>query len=137
MATSSTTRYSPQIEQRLRDEQIIWLTTVRADGTPEPNPVWFYWDGSSFLIYGMRDSHKLRHLAHNPKVALNLNSDESGGRVAIFTGEARIESTSDPIDAAYLTKYRSGIQQIGSTSDAFARDYGVRIRVTATSARSA
>jgi PPOX class probable F420-dependent enzyme len=136
MATTPATRYSPQVQQRLRDEQIIWLTAVRADGTPEPNPVWFFWDGSSFLIYGMRDSHKLRHIARNPRVALNLNSDEFGGHVAIFTGEARIESTSDPIDPAYLTKYRASMQQMGQTPDSFARDYGVRIRVTATSARS-
>ena len=27
------------VAQRLRDEQIIWFTTVRADGTPTPTPV--------------------------------------------------------------------------------------------------
>jgi PPOX class probable F420-dependent enzyme len=135
MRTSPALKYSPQVERRLRDEQIIWLTTVRADGTPEPNPVWFYWDGSSFLIYGKRDSHKLNHIARNPRVALNLNLDEHGGNVAIFTGEARIESTTDPLDSTYLAKYRTGIQQIGLTPDTFARDYGVRIRVTPTSAR--
>jgi PPOX class probable F420-dependent enzyme len=136
MRVTTATRFAPQIERRLRDEEIIWLTTVRADGTPEPNPVWFYWDGSSFLVYGLRSSHKLNHIARNPRVSLNLNSDEHGGNVAVFIGEARIESTSDPVNLAYLTKYRTGIQAIGSTPENFTRDYGVRIRVTPTNARS-
>jgi PPOX class probable F420-dependent enzyme len=136
MRISTATKFSPQVESRLRDEQIIWLTTVRADGTPEPNPVWFYWDGSNFLIYGRRGSHKLEHIARDPRVALNFNSDDYGGNVVVFTGDARIESTTDPVDPAFLAKYRTGIQQIGLTPEGFARDYGVRIRVTPTNVRA-
>jgi PPOX class probable F420-dependent enzyme len=136
MRVSAATRFAPQVERRLRDEEIIWLTTVRADGTPEPNPVWFYWDGSSFLIYGIRGSHKLDHIARNPRVSLNFNSDEHGENVAVFTGEARIESTSEPLDPSYLSKYRAGIQLIGKTPETFARDYGVRIRMTPSHARA-
>jgi hypothetical protein len=36
-------------EGRLREEGIAWLTTVRADGQPQSVPVWFLWDGGSFL----------------------------------------------------------------------------------------
>lgn len=28
-------------DRRLRSEQILWLTTVRADGQPQSSPVWF------------------------------------------------------------------------------------------------
>jgi PPOX class probable F420-dependent enzyme len=98
MRVSAATRFARQVERRLRDEEVIWLMSVRADGTPEPNPVWFYWDGSSFLIYGNRGSHKLSHIARNPRVSLNFNTDAHGGNVAVFTGEARIESTSEPLD---------------------------------------
>lgn len=126
---------SPQVERRLRDEEIIWLTTVRSDGTPEPNPVWFFWDGASFLVYGIRNSHKLDHIARDPHVSLNFNSDEHGGNVAVFTGDAKIESTTEPLDQRYLAKYRSGIQQIGQTPETFTRDYGVRIRIMPKHAR--
>jgi PPOX class probable F420-dependent enzyme len=136
MRIGTATKFSLQVESRLRDEQIIWLTTVRTDGAPEPNPVWFYWDGSSFLIQGMRGSHKLKHIARDSHVALNFNSDEYGGNVVIFTGDARIESTTAPVNPAFLAKYRTGIQQIGLTPEGFARDYGVRIRVTPTNWRA-
>ena len=38
------------VARRLRDELIVWLTTVGADGTPHPNPVWFLWDGGDSLL---------------------------------------------------------------------------------------
>ena len=33
--------------ERLRGEQVAWLTTVRADGQAQSSPVWFLWDGDS------------------------------------------------------------------------------------------
>jgi hypothetical protein len=38
------------VEKRLREEQVIWLTTVRADGMPLPTPVSFLWAGETVLI---------------------------------------------------------------------------------------
>ncbi len=38
------------VEQRLRTDQIVWLTTVRPDGRPHVVPVGFFWDGQTFLI---------------------------------------------------------------------------------------
>lgn len=37
--------FGQRVRARLRDEQVIWFTTVGADGTPQPNPVWFIWQG--------------------------------------------------------------------------------------------
>ena len=46
----TTTEAGARAEGRLRDEGIIWLTTVRSDGQPQSVPVWFLWNGESFLI---------------------------------------------------------------------------------------
>ncbi|MFN8493100.1 MAG: pyridoxamine 5'-phosphate oxidase family protein [Caldilineaceae bacterium] len=77
------------VAQRLQNEQIIWFTTVRADGAPQPTPVWFLWTNNSFLIFSQPTALKVRNLQHNPKVALNFHTDEYGGNVVVFTGEAR------------------------------------------------
>ena len=37
--------------ERLSADLIVWLTTVDASGQPQSTPVWFWWDGSTFLIY--------------------------------------------------------------------------------------
>lgn len=44
------TEIGARAERRLREEEIAWLTTVRADGQPQSVPVWFLWDGDTFLI---------------------------------------------------------------------------------------
>lgn len=117
--------------RRLETEEVIWLTTVRADGSPVPTPVWFYWNGETFLIYTQPGSHKLRHIAHNPTVALNFNTDAGGGSVAVFFGTAMLDSQ-PPSSAevqAYFIKYAEGIQMIGLTPESMADQYSAVLRV--------
>ena len=42
--------FGRRVRERLRVEQVIWLTTTQADGTPQPNPVWFVWEDPDTLI---------------------------------------------------------------------------------------
>ncbi len=137
MQIDTSTAFGARVARRLRDEQVIWLTTVRADGTPEPSPVWFLWDGSTFLIYSQPDKPKLRNIARDPKVALHFNSDPAGDDVVIFTGEAKVDTGVPPATQVpdYLAKYRQGIRNIGMTPDSFAQSYSVPIRVTPTKLR--
>lgn len=37
-------------ELRLREEEVAGLTTVRPDGQLQSVPIWFLWDGETFLI---------------------------------------------------------------------------------------
>ena len=76
-------------EERLRDELIIWLTTVTESGQPKPTPVWFVWDGQEFLIYSLKDGKKTGHIAANPRVSLHLDGNGRGGGNVIFEGTAR------------------------------------------------
>ena len=50
-----------KIKRRLREEQTIWLTTVDAQITPQPRPVWFHWDGETLLIFSQPSAAKVRH----------------------------------------------------------------------------
>ena len=50
MKLDPSTEFGARVERRLPDERIIWLTTVGPDNTPQPSPVWFFWDGETFLI---------------------------------------------------------------------------------------
>jgi PPOX class probable F420-dependent enzyme len=124
-------KISQKIAQRFRRELIMWFTTVRPDGMPQPTPVWFLWDGDTFLIYSRPGTRKLRNLAHNSRVALNLNCDEWGSKVVVVTGEASVDQAALPANrnAAYLRKYREGIAQIEMTPESMASEYSVAIRV--------
>ena len=128
---------SPKVAVRLRRELVIWLTTVRADGMPQPTPVWFLWDGDTFLVYSKPNARKLRNIAHDSKVALNLNCDEWGSKVVVSTGEASLDQAALPVNRnpAYMRKYREGIKQIDMTPDSMASEYSVAIRVKPTRVR--
>ncbi len=126
-----TTEFGAHVLQRLKTEEVIWLTTVGPDGTPQPNPVWFLWEGGSLLIYTQPGSVKARNLRLNPNVALQFNTDRAGDDVAVFTGQARFEkAVPEETAAAYLDKYREGIDRIDMTPESFSRSYSTLIRVT-------
>src|SRR5260221_6668141 len=58
------TPFGERVARRLRDERLIWFTTVDAKGTPQPTPVWFLWDDatSTILIYSRSDARRLAHV---------------------------------------------------------------------------
>jgi PPOX class probable F420-dependent enzyme len=128
---------SPHVQERLQRDLIIWLTTVRPDGQPQSSPVWFWWDGSTFLIYSKPDNQKVRSIARNPRVSLNLDGDKEGGDIVTIEGTARVARDEPPADqvSQYLEKYREGIKEIGMNPQSFARSYCEPIRVTPQRAR--
>jgi PPOX class probable F420-dependent enzyme len=132
MAIDFGTDFGAAVAVRLRDEQVVWLTTTSGDGTPQPNPVWYLWNGEIFLIYSEPNRPKLANIRRNPRVSLNFNATFHGGEVAVITGAAAIDpappSAADVAD--YVTKYAGGFESIGMTPESFFAQYSVLIRVT-------
>jgi len=122
---------------RLQKEIIIWLATVGADGRPNTVPVWFLWDGKSFLIYSL-PGQKVRDIEANPKVALHLNTTPDGGDVLRIDGEAKRLRSQPPAHRVpkYIRKYASLIKSYGWKPEGFARDYHIALRVRPTRFRT-
>jgi PPOX class probable F420-dependent enzyme len=127
----TSTDFGRRVERRLREETIIWLTTVTPGGQPIPVPVWFLWEDDTALIYSRPDTPKLRNIEANPNVSLNFDSDGTGGNIVQLDGEARVDSDAPPATgvAAFVEKYRQDIARIGMTPDSFAAAYSVPVRV--------
>lgn len=137
MQFDTSSEFGARVARRLQEDTVGWLTTVAPDGTPQPSPIWFLWDGETALIFSKPNAPKVRHIQANPMVSLHLDSDGHGGDIVILTGEARIDPTSPPADqiAAYLERYREGIKQIGMTPETLAAAYSTAIRFTPTNLR--
>jgi PPOX class probable F420-dependent enzyme len=127
----TSTAFGARAERRLREEVIAWLVTVRTDGTPVPVPVWFLWEGETFLVYSRPDTPKLRNLTRNPQVALHLDGNGVGGDIVVVTGEAAVSPEEPPADRVpeYVEKYAELIERNGWTPASFAADYSVPVRV--------
>ncbi|HEX5506418.1 MAG TPA: TIGR03667 family PPOX class F420-dependent oxidoreductase [Thermomicrobiales bacterium] len=131
MQLDTGSEFGARVARRLREETIIWLTTVRADGRPQPSPVWFLWDGETILIYSQPGKPKVRNIAANPRVALHFDGNGRGGDIVVFDGEARVDPDAPPSDQIpeLVEKYREGIARLGGTPASFAQEYSVAIRV--------
>src|ERR1051326_5908803 len=116
MQIDTSTPFGERVARRLQDEVVIWLVTTRPDGTPEPSPVWFLWDGETFLIYSLRDTPREKNIRRNSNVSLHFDSTR-GADVVVFTAQAEIVEDAPQArdNIAYLEKYRDHISRIGST----------------------
>jgi len=123
---------------RLRDERVIWLTTVRKNGQPQTSPVWFLWDGATFLIYSKPDVGKLANITANPRVSLNLDGNGQGGDIVVLEGTAALAPDAPPAHEhpAYVAAYAPLIKRNGWTPESFASDYSVALRITPTRVRA-
>lgn len=131
---SADSGFGRRVRLRLSDERIIWFTTTGADGTPQPNPVWFLWEEpDSFLVYNRPDAHRLAHVVARPRVALHFDGNGEGGDIVVFTGRADLDPDLPPAHQSdpYLAKYREAMIQVSGGVEAFAAQYpaGVRVRV--------
>ncbi len=115
---------------RLKNELVIWLVTTGRDRRPQAVPVWFLWDGKSFLIYAV-PGVKVRHVKANPYVELHLNSDEVGGDLVRVSGYATVPKSQSPAHRVptYIRKYRDQIEGLGMTVESFSEQYQYPIRV--------
>jgi PPOX class probable F420-dependent enzyme len=129
--------FGARVRERLRDENVIWFTTVGADGTPQPNPVWFLWEDDGFLIYNRAEANRLEHIRHRPQVSLNFDGDGNGGDIVVFRGTARLLA-GRPLPhevPEYLAKYGESMVRISGSADEFGEAYPVPLRVDVTRVR--
>jgi PPOX class probable F420-dependent enzyme len=113
-----------QTQSRLKKELVIWIVTAGKDLHPQAVPVWFLWDGTSFLIYAQAGI-KVRHVQENPNVELHLNTDEVGADVVRISGRATIPKRFPAArkHPGFLRKYRSEILNEGMTLEGYSETY--------------
>jgi PPOX class probable F420-dependent enzyme len=132
------TKLESKAKRLVKNEYIVWLTTVDSVLTPQPRPVWFIWENDSFLIFSQPDAYKIQHIKQNAGVSLHFNTDETGDKnVIVYKGKAVIDANVPPAHKipAYIRKYRKGILELGMTPEEFSDKYSSAIRVSPTSLR--
>jgi PPOX class probable F420-dependent enzyme len=131
--------FGTRVRTRLREEKVVWFTTTGADGTPQPNPVWFMWEEAdeTVLIYNRDDAKRIEHVAVRPRVSLNFDGDGDGGNIVVMAGVAEQALDVPPASEheAFIAKYREGIAGIGMDPSNFAQSYTVALRVRVTKVR--
>jgi len=125
--------FGSRAARHLREDQVVWFTTVGPSGAPSPNPVWFLWDGAaSVLLWNLPTSARVAHLAANPRVTLNFGGDAQGEDIVVLSGTAVVDRTRPGADAVpdYLAKYGDEMVAISGSREAFAATYNTPVVVT-------
>jgi PPOX class probable F420-dependent enzyme len=132
-----TSAQGKRVQKRLEKELIIWLATCGSDGRPHAVPVWFLWDGKTFLIYSL-PGQKVNDIEVNSKVQLHLNTTPDGDEVVRIEGDAsRLKRY--PLAhrvPSYVRKYARLIKSYEWEPEGFARQYHIALRVQPTRLRT-
>jgi PPOX class probable F420-dependent enzyme len=125
------TEFGARVATHLRDEIVVWFTSVTPGGAPVPNPVWFLWDGAATVTVYSMPGDRVRNIEAHPRVTLNFAGDGRGGDIVVVIGRAAVDPDAPPADAnsAYLEKYAQDIARIGMTPESFAQRYSEHVRV--------
>lgn len=119
--------------ERLRSEQIVWMTTVREDGAPQPSPVWFLLqEDHTVLVFSQPNAPKVRAIQRNPHISLNFNSGADGDEIVIVNGHAVLADPSLTVSSvdAFVDKYDAGIKRLEMTAEQMAAEYSQPIVIT-------
>jgi PPOX class probable F420-dependent enzyme len=125
------TELGARAASHLRDEIVVWLTTVTPRGAPLPMPVWFIWDGADSVAVYSQPGARVRNIQANPHVSLNFSGDGRGGDIVVFSGDAVIDETGPAAseNPDYLAKYADHITRIGMSPESFAERYRFPVRI--------
>jgi PPOX class probable F420-dependent enzyme len=127
--------FGARTARHLREDLVVWLTTVTPSGAPVPSPVWFVWEEPDTVVMFSRDgTPRARNIAANPRVSLNFPGTGRGGDIVVLSGRAQLDEALGAAheNAGYVAKYREQMERVAGTVEEFSRQYprGVRIALT-------
>ncbi len=137
MLIDESTEFGARAAQHLREEIVVWLTTVTPSGSPLPSPVWFLWDGGDSVVVHSLPGARTRNIEANHRVSLNFAGNGRGGDIVVLSGRAELDPApaSAELSVDYLAKYDQQIARIGDTPETFAAKYSVPVRIGLTGLR--
>lgn len=133
----ASTEFGARVAAHLREEIVVWMTSVSPKSGPLPMPVWFLWDGADSVLMFSQHGARVRNLEADPRVSLNFAGDGRGGDIVVLSGRATIDRDASSADqvGAYVEKYAEHIERIGHTPESFGAQYSVPIRIELTKLR--
>jgi PPOX class probable F420-dependent enzyme len=126
-----TSEFGVRVARHLREEKVVWLTTVTPSGAPLPRPVGFLWDGDQTVSVYSQPGARVRNIRANPKVTLNFGGDGTGGDIVVLSGTAEVvdSAPSAAENAAWMAKYAADWERGGMTAESFAQRFSIPLRI--------
>lgn len=92
----------------LEDRPDLVLGTIRRDGAPQASPVWFLWDGGSFLVSTTIRTAKWHNLGRDRRCSVCVDDPSTGQMVVAYGRAVRHEEGVRGPTARLVAKYYPG-----------------------------
>lgn len=128
------TEFGARVARHLREETIVWLTTVTPSGAPLPRPVGFLWNGGETVSVYSQHGARVRNIARNPKVTLNFRGGADGTDIVVLSGTAEVADSAPSAaqNPEWMAKYAAEWERAGMTAASFAQRFSVPVRISVT-----
>jgi len=91
-------RLTDSARKLLEGKNLLYLTTVNPDGSPQITPVWVDTDGQNVLVNTAVGRVKQKNVTRDPRVALALNTPTDFYDVALIRGRVVEQISGDAAD---------------------------------------
>ena len=116
----------------LAEERVVWLSTVRPDGTPHLVPTWFWWDGEALVVFSKPGAAKVRNLRANPRLMVAVGDPEDDFSVGLIEAEASVVDGATSVPGAFFAKYSGELGPGRLDAETFRATYTQAIRIVPT-----
>ncbi len=115
-----------------RHTYLAILATVYPSGGPQPFPVWYEYDGSTFNLTTDAGAAKVRNIRHNPNVALCITDTTRQVRSLTVRGYAEVIHDDQASQRLHrqLSIHYLGEQEGQEWADSMAAEEMVIVRIT-------
>ncbi len=66
------------VRELLEQPLFVHLATIRPDGAPQVNPMWFVWDGEFLWFTHTTYRQKYKNITHEPRVSISILDPADG-----------------------------------------------------------
>src|SRR2546421_5320271 len=91
-----------EIKEFLAGPVVARVATIDEEGMPYITPVWQEWDGKSLWIVPRERSAWVKHIKHNPNVAVSCAMDAGTYKRVLFRGKAEVVAGPEPMKGQCL-----------------------------------
>jgi len=115
----------PSVNASLRDDPVVWLSSVQKNGRPHVVPVWFHWNGERIIAFSKPAARKVDNLRDHPYVMLAVGAPGPEFDVELIEATAEVPDVhaADLMPAGFRAKYRKLLRRAGLSVGRFAEVY--------------
>ena len=102
----------PKVEQLFQQKNLIFISTINSDGSPQLTPVWGDYDDGYVLVNTAEGRLKHKNVLRDPRVAISVVDHDNPLNMTTIKGKVvEIIPDYDYVHANKLTKQYMGIDE--------------------------